>query len=326
MERPFWAYGYPYCEMPRSYIRKLTLAPALEAFQKLERGESVSLVWEIKRTAARDFSQCVQRTWEYSFDTFRPQPVDTPYSTSYMKEVLSHFFEESYVATQPLHYYSGVELETATCVTTEWPKLLCGTHLLIFNALDMARPRKVRLWQMPQHLTVLADGFTETGFFQAKQEYGHPGKSRCIASAASQKVPMPYCTTWTTRSVTDASIRSGKSGSASWQSVSCNCNIQTAAFPASSGMTFRKWTRAEAAPRRPPCRWSGLQYFKEKVTGSSQAQHRLVRCANHCKGRLLLVARSHETAKTRRLPWLQPQPATIWHSSAKAKSAATMPH
>lgn len=177
------AYGYPYCEMPRSYIRKLTLAPAIEAFQKLERGESVRLVWEIKRTAARDFSQCVQRTWEYSFDTFRPQPVDTPYSTSYMKEVLSHFFEESYVATQPLHYYSGVELETATCATTGVAEVgFVGRTLLnAFNALEYGEAEgKVRLVADARSIfdSYLQNGFTEAGFFQAKKEYGHPAKEQ----------------------------------------------------------------------------------------------------------------------------------------------------
>ena len=40
------AYGFPYKEAPKTYIRKLTLAPAVEAFQLLRKGDSISMTWE----------------------------------------------------------------------------------------------------------------------------------------------------------------------------------------------------------------------------------------------------------------------------------------
>ena len=113
------AYGFPYKEAPKTYIRKLTLAPAVEAFQLLHKGDSISMTWEVSERNAADFSECVQRTWEYCYDTNRPKPVDTPYTVDRMKEVMSNFFVESYVSNTPTHYYSGVELETATCANTD---------------------------------------------------------------------------------------------------------------------------------------------------------------------------------------------------------------
>ena len=39
-------YGFPYREEPKTYIRKLTLAPPVQAFQHLDAGESVILEWK----------------------------------------------------------------------------------------------------------------------------------------------------------------------------------------------------------------------------------------------------------------------------------------
>ena len=88
------SYGFPYKEAPKTYIRKLTLAPSVEAFQLLRKGYSISLTWELSEIDAADFSECVQRTWEYCYDTNHPQPVNTPYTVDRMKDVLSNFFGE----------------------------------------------------------------------------------------------------------------------------------------------------------------------------------------------------------------------------------------
>lgn len=48
--------GFPYEEAPRSYIRKLTLAPKVKAFQLLKKGENIMLTWEISENSADDFS------------------------------------------------------------------------------------------------------------------------------------------------------------------------------------------------------------------------------------------------------------------------------
>ena len=35
------SFGFPYREAPKSYIRKLTLAPAVTAYQHLKKGETI---------------------------------------------------------------------------------------------------------------------------------------------------------------------------------------------------------------------------------------------------------------------------------------------
>ena len=58
-----------------------------------------------------------------------------------MKEVMSNFFVESYVSNTPTHYYSGVELETATCANTDVAEVgFVGRTLLnAFNALEYGK-------------------------------------------------------------------------------------------------------------------------------------------------------------------------------------------
>lgn len=170
------AYGFPYKEAPKTYIRKLTLAPAVEAFQLLRKGDSISMTWEVSERNAADFSECVQRTWEYCYDTNRPKPVDTPYTVDRMKEVMSNFFVESYVGNTPTHYYSGVELETATCANTDVAEVgFVGRTLLnAFNALEYGKQQNRQdLVDNANHIfdTYLQNGFSPAGFFNEVVHY-----------------------------------------------------------------------------------------------------------------------------------------------------------
>ena len=170
------AYGFPYKEAPKTYIRKLTLAPAVEAFQLLRKGDSISMTWEVSESNAADFSECVQRTWEYCYDTNRPKPVDTPYTVDRMKEVMSNFFVESYVSNTPTHYYSGVELETATCANTDVAEVgFVGRTLLnAFNALEYGKQQNRQdLVDNANHIfdTYLQNGFSPAGFFNEVVHY-----------------------------------------------------------------------------------------------------------------------------------------------------------
>ena len=170
------AYGFPYKEAPKTYIRKLTLAPAVEAFQLLRKGDSISMTWEVSERNAADFSECVQRTWEYCYDTNRPKPVDTPYTVDRMKEVMSNFFVESYVSNTPTHYYSGVELETATCANTDVTEVgFVGRTLLnAFNALEYGKQQNRQdLVDNANHIfdTYLQNGFSPAGFFNEVVHY-----------------------------------------------------------------------------------------------------------------------------------------------------------
>ena len=170
------AYGFPYKETPKTYIRKLTLAPAVEAFQLLRKGDSISMTWEVSERNTADFSECVQRTWEYCYDTNRPKPVDTPYTVDRMKEVMSNFFVESYVSNTPTHYYSGVELETATCANTDVAEVgFVGRTLLnAFNALEYGKQQNRQdLVDNANHIfdTYLQNGFSPAGFFNEVVHY-----------------------------------------------------------------------------------------------------------------------------------------------------------
>ena len=170
------AYGFPYKEAPKTYIRKLTLAPAVEAFQLLRKGDSISMTWEVSERNAADFSECVQRTWEYCYDTNRPKPVDRPYTVDRMKEVMSNFFVESYVSNTPTHYYSGVELETATCANTDVAEVgFVGRTLLnAFNALEYGKQQdRQDLVDNANHIfdTYLQNGFSPAGFFNEVVHY-----------------------------------------------------------------------------------------------------------------------------------------------------------
>ena len=168
------AYGFPYKEAPKTYIRKLTLAPAVEAFQLLRKGDSISVTWEVSERNAADFSECVQHTWEYCYDTNRPKPVDTPYTVDRMKEVMSNFFVESYVSNTPTHYYSGVELET--CANTDVAEVgFVGRTLLnAFNALEYGKQQNRQdLVDNANHIfdTYLQNGFSPAGFFNEVVHY-----------------------------------------------------------------------------------------------------------------------------------------------------------
>ena len=175
------AYGFPYKEAPKTYIRKLTLAPAVEAFQLLRKGDSISVTWEVSERNAADFSECVQHTWEYCYDTNRPKPVDTPYTVDRMKEVMSNFFVESYVSNTPTHYYSGVELETATCANTDVAEVgFVGRTLLnAFNALEYGKQQNRQdLVDNANHIfdTYLQNGFSPAGFFNEVVHYNRDFK------------------------------------------------------------------------------------------------------------------------------------------------------
>ena len=65
-------FGFPYVETPKRYIRKLTLAPAIEAFMKLEKGESRTLTWILRKEQAADFSEFLANTWTSTFDLHAP--------------------------------------------------------------------------------------------------------------------------------------------------------------------------------------------------------------------------------------------------------------
>lgn len=164
------AFGFPYREAPRSYVRKLTLAPPVTAFLKLEKGETVQLNWEITQVGAADYSAFVADTWEYAFDTFRPRPVAGMPGAERMKEVLSRYFTDSYVADQPLKYTSGVHLRVDDCAHRGSAEVgFVGRVLLnAFNALEYAEAKGLAPMREQSYAvfdSYLKNGFSKDGFF-----------------------------------------------------------------------------------------------------------------------------------------------------------------
>src|SRR5690606_355526 len=111
-------FGFPYHEAPKSYIRKLTLVPEVMAFEKLEKGESRKLTWEISSGKAMDYSEFISKVWTYAYDKQKPEAVEAAYSNDEAKKIMTNFFKESYVSNYDLKYYSGVHLRTDDCEHT----------------------------------------------------------------------------------------------------------------------------------------------------------------------------------------------------------------
>lgn len=161
------SFGFPYKEAPKTYIRKLTLAPSVEAFQFLGKGKSVTLTWEIREAEAADYSDCVKQAWEYCYDLYKPVPVETPYTDERMKEVMSNFFVESFVGDTPTKYYSGVEIKTVTCDNMDVAEVgFVGRTLLnAFNALEYGE--SMRRTDLVTNANAIFDSYLEHGFSEA---------------------------------------------------------------------------------------------------------------------------------------------------------------
>lgn len=86
-------FGYPYMETPRRYIRKLTLAPPIQAFARLNPRETKILRWYINEIEANSYGEFVTKAWEYCFDQLQPQPVKPRYSPDEMKATLANYFQ-----------------------------------------------------------------------------------------------------------------------------------------------------------------------------------------------------------------------------------------
>ena len=169
-------FGFPYSEAPKTYIRKLTLAPAVQAFEKLEKGETRELVWEIKKGNAKDYSAFVADVWNYSFDSYRPQVYPEAMSTAGAKNILSNFFTESYVNKYDLKYFSGVHMRTDDCESTGSVEVgFVGRVLLnAFNALEYGeQTNNTGLINKANSVfdSYLKHGFTPNGFFREFVNY-----------------------------------------------------------------------------------------------------------------------------------------------------------
>lgn len=181
------SFGFPYQEAPKCYLRKLTLAPAVTAFQHLKKGETILLTWEILEGEAEDYSDFIRHTWEYCYDTYRPKPVDTPYSIADMKRILSHFFMNSLMDKYPLVYNSGITLHVDECAPNGQAEVgFIGRVLLnAFNAWEygwQCDKEELRENSMKVFDSYLKNGFTQAGFFKESVNFdkGYEGPLHSI--------------------------------------------------------------------------------------------------------------------------------------------------
>lgn len=164
-------FGFPWSEAPNAYPRKLTLAPAVTAFEVLEAGERRELTWTIRTGSTPSYSSFVAETWRASFDALAPQPLAPRYTRDEAKALLSEYFIRSYVDEYPLKYMSGVELRTADPRSNGIAEVgFIGRVLLnAFNALEYGeesgRPELVERADSV-FASYLRCGFTEGGLLR----------------------------------------------------------------------------------------------------------------------------------------------------------------
>ncbi|MEA5127475.1 MAG: hypothetical protein VB074_04775 [Proteiniphilum sp.] len=165
------SFGFPYYETPKTYIRKLTLAPPVEAFQHLGKGESIQLTWLLQSGKVSDFSELIRQLWEYSYDTWRPKTVDTPFGDDFVKETLTGFFTQSFVDDHPLKFNSGEAMVVATCESVGRAEIgFVGRVLLnAFNALEYGQQHNRDELVTNSYAvfdSYLDHGFTPNGLFR----------------------------------------------------------------------------------------------------------------------------------------------------------------
>lgn len=131
-------FGYPYQESPRRYIRKLTLAPEVVTFAKLDAGESKTVTWTIAAGKADSYGDFVRRTWIKTFDEMGVKPIVSPYTADEVKAQLCSYFRNSFVTDYPIKFNSGENISVETCKS--YPTFAVGfvgrSLLNAFNQLE----------------------------------------------------------------------------------------------------------------------------------------------------------------------------------------------
>ena len=192
-DRASLTFGYPYVETPKRYIRKLTLVNPITTFARLDKGESITLVWLLREGKANDYGQFVAETWQYAVDCLRPTPLKPLYSPSEVKAQLANYFRQSYVDKYALKYHSGLSIRCDDCLPCDHVQLgFCGRVLLnAFNALEYGEQTgDQRLVEMGQAIfdSWLQYGFTGKGYFKEEMRIanGIPADADIIHSIREQ--------------------------------------------------------------------------------------------------------------------------------------------
>ena len=191
-------FGYPYVESPRRYIRKLTLAPSVTSFVKMQAGESKTLTWRIHQTKAASYGDFVAHTWQYCFDQMQPQPLAQQFTANQVKAQLCNYFRESYVSEFPLKYNSGITIFTDDCKPSREVQLgFCGRVLLnAFNEVEWGEANNDKQLVEMGHSIIesfMQNGFTDAGYFIDFVNFNHGmPKSKDVVHSIRQQSEAVY--------------------------------------------------------------------------------------------------------------------------------------
>lgn len=179
-------FGYPYIESPKTYVRKLTLAPESLAFVTLNGDQSIALNYQVRETEADDFSDFVKKTWEYSYDAMEPKPIEHTLKTAKVKELLSQFYTQSYIDEYPLKGFSGIHLLTAKAEKRPIFEIgFIGRVLLnAFNALEYGdQVDDEHLSKIGREVfdSYLENGFDENHFLKEYVDYEKPEETDVLS-------------------------------------------------------------------------------------------------------------------------------------------------
>ena len=192
-DRASLTFGYPYVETPRRYIRKLTLVNPITTFARLDKGESITLVWLLREGKATDYGQFVAETWQYAVDRLQPIPLKPLYSPAKVKEQLANYFRKSYVDKYALKYHSGLSIRCDDCLPSDHVQLgFCGRVLLnAFNAIEYGEQHGEQdLVTMGNEIleSYLQHGLTSAGYFYDNVNFtrGFPSDDKVVHSIRQQ--------------------------------------------------------------------------------------------------------------------------------------------
>lgn len=209
------SFGFPYKEAPKSYIRKLTFTPKVEAFQLLKKGETLSLTWALRSRSVNDYSDFIRQTWEYCYDIYAPDSVDTPYSTDDMKRIISNYFTSSLVENSPLVYNSGVHLQVADCNSVGIAEVgFVGRVLLnAFNAWEygwQTGQEELKSNSMKVFNSYLKNGFTNSGFFREFVDFDNKKEETVLSIRRQSEGLYAMLHFWNTKEQTEGNMLLGK--------------------------------------------------------------------------------------------------------------------
>jgi hypothetical protein len=170
-DRSHLTFGFPFSEEPYTYIRKLTLAPPVMAFQQFAADDIREFNWEVRKTKADSYSAFMEDTWNYAYDKFKPENIESFRTDEEIKSILTEYFRQSYTDDYEMKGFSGVHLHIDKCEKRGIIETgFVGRVLLnAYNALEFGYENAdEELLEMAHNIyaSYESNGFTENGFIR----------------------------------------------------------------------------------------------------------------------------------------------------------------